>query len=198
VLLLDYKSSPRIDSYDACYHFQAYEIYWFNLDEREYYAQPVTFTTGLQSVQKVLKTRHVNNLFTRYMLEAFFTSPIVFQHTTSELHGTKPIWFLPCQIEPKFVQHGTPIKAEFHNPPMEFFHGLKHETNIQCVKTGIDLALSREMHLPTINDVDACLLASETNRVFIHKRDGLILQGIQFTDDLEKMLFFFLASRAGK
>jgi hypothetical protein len=190
VLLLDYISSLRSDSYDACHPFQAYEIHWFKLDKREYYAEPMTFITSLPSVQTVLKTRHVNKLFARCMLEAFFTSPIVFQHATSELHGTRPIWFLPCQIEPRLVQNGTPIKAEFRNPPMELFQVLKPETNIQCTTTAIDLALSREMHLPTIKDVDACLLASETNRVFIHKRNGLVLRGIQFTGDLEKMSFF--------
>ncbi|KAF7677548.1 hypothetical protein GT037_004407 [Alternaria burnsii] len=169
----------------------ASELHWCEEEERKYGYQPVATTIDTVKIQEVLKIRLVNKLFARCVLDAFFKSPIIFEHRSYDLTGPgKIFWFLPCQIEPKLVQRGGSIQAEYYTRVPYTYRFVLNKTDIHCVRTGMDLALTKQTHLPSITDADASLLANDIDKVFVHNPSGLTVRGIQFSRDLERGSFF--------
>ncbi|KAI4936253.1 hypothetical protein J4E85_001582 [Alternaria conjuncta] len=192
VLVLDYNGFP-IPENPAFISLTACEVHWTEDKGSQSYTPPVVRPLGLEVVRKVLGIRRVNKLFARCMLEVFYKSPMVFQHGQSSELGIKPMWFLPCQIEPKLIERGASIKVEYRDEWRRTYLGLvatDHEVGIECTTTGIDLALSREKQMPTINDEDAELLAMDPNRMFVQTPNGLLIRGIQFTGGYEEASWF--------
>ncbi|KAI4956207.1 hypothetical protein J4E91_000418 [Alternaria rosae] len=189
VLLVHYQGSFEFPGIPRFYIIQHSLVSWREDEERESYTDPYS-SIGSGCIQQILQIRLVSKVFARCTLDAFFTSPIVFQHSVSDLHGIKPTWFLPCQIEPQLVRRRIPIKARYYKLPRDATSSVDIETDIQCEKTGMDLALSKQIHLPTIHELDARLFAHEPARVFIHKHDGLVIRGIQFTGCFERTSFY--------
>jgi hypothetical protein len=164
----------------------AAELHWCEDDERKYGYQPVATTIDAAKIQEVLKIRLVNKLFARCMLDAFFKSPIIFEHVSYDWTDPgKVFWFLPCQIEPKLVQSGGRIQAEYYTRVPYTYRFVWNKTDTHCVRTGMDLALTKQTHLPGITDADASLLANDIDKVFIHNPSGLTVRRIQFSRDLE-------------
>ncbi|KAI4929568.1 uncharacterized protein J4E92_005233 [Alternaria infectoria] len=192
VLVLDYHefSVPNNPDMTAC------EVHWTEDGGHQTYTEPVVKPIGMEVVRKVLGIRRVNKLFARCMLEAFFKSPVVFHNSWSMYFGTPPTWFLPCQVESILVKRGKSIKVQYCDDCCDEAHKqwrkdigwvpAYREASIECATTGIDLALSKEKQMPTINDEDAGLLARDPDITFVQTPDRLLIRGIQFTGGHEE------------
>ena len=168
----------------------AWEVHWTEDKGSKSYTPPVVRPLGLEVVRKVLEIRNVDRLFARCMLEAFYKSPMVFQHGQPVDLGIKPMWFLPCQIEPKLVERGASIKVQYRNNWHMGGVVTDHEAGIECATTGIDLALSKKKQMLTMNDEDAGLLARDPDITFVQTPNRLAIRGIQFTGGYEEAWWF--------
>jgi hypothetical protein len=190
VLLLDYPGSIQFRDYPVVFSLKAYELRWAVDEGREIATEPVTFPLDLDVVHKILEIRFFNRAFARCMLEAFFKSPMVFQHHASVIHSIKPVWFLPCQIKPQLLLRSTSIKAEYCDELrmlLRTWPDTNFQTSIECANTGINLPLSKEMHLPTVDSDDTDAMASQPESVFVQTPNGLLIRGIQFTGSFEEV-----------
>jgi hypothetical protein len=188
VLLLKYTYSRYNARNRPRNHLSAEEINWSEDEERQRCGLPVTTSISMDRIQEVLRIRLVNKCFARCMLDAFFTSAIVFQHTRSVGWKKDLTWFLPCQIVPKLVQRGTQIQVTYSN------YNPQNTANarIYCAGTGMDLALSKKNNKPSINLIDARLVKIDDDQVFFHEGSHLVVRGVQFTGSFEAVPCFTL------